>query len=309
MLLNRAQLQAGQKVLIWGAAGGLGVFATQLCARGRRASASASSPRDEKGELVEQLGALGYINRNEFEGMMRTGGETPEEEKERFKVVARLRQARQGDPRRRRPTSSSSTSARRRSRPRSSPSRRSARSSSAAPRRATPRLRRPLPVDAPEGDHRLALRQRLGVQPGQPADRGGQDPARCCGRRCPSRRSPTPTSSCTRTSTSARSRSSSAPTRGGRGPDGRGPRRDPRGGGRLMAGVVHIPWYATGFRGDKLEAALAEIAPIALRYGATQLHRLPLPRRPLQVPADRRRSRARSTGSATGRARSSPTSA
>lgn len=36
-----------------------------------------------------------------------------------------------------------------------------------------------------------------------------------------------------------------------------------------MAGVVHVPWYATGFRGDKLEAALAEIAPIALRYGAT----------------------------------------
>ena len=38
--------------------------------------------------------------------------------------------------------------------------------------------------------------------------------------------------------------------------------------GRLMAGVVHIPWYATGFRGDELEAALAEIAPVALRYGA-----------------------------------------
>jgi|SRR3954447_2393603 hypothetical protein len=36
-----------------------------------------------------------------------------------------------------------------------------------------------------------------------------------------------------------------------------------------MAGVVHIPWYATVFRGDKLEAALAEIAPVALRYGAT----------------------------------------
>ena len=31
---------------------------------------------------------------------------------------------------------------------------------------------------------------------------------------------------------------------------------------------VHVPWYATGFRADKLEAALAEIAPIALRYGA-----------------------------------------
>ena len=36
-----------------------------------------------------------------------------------------------------------------------------------------------------------------------------------------------------------------------------------------MAGIVHVPWYATVFRGDKLEAALAEIAPVALRYGAT----------------------------------------
>jgi hypothetical protein len=36
-----------------------------------------------------------------------------------------------------------------------------------------------------------------------------------------------------------------------------------------MAGSVHIPWYATGFRGDKLEAAVAEVAPLALRYGAT----------------------------------------
>jgi hypothetical protein len=35
-----------------------------------------------------------------------------------------------------------------------------------------------------------------------------------------------------------------------------------------MAGVVHIPWYATGFRGDKLEQALSDIAPVALRYGA-----------------------------------------
>ncbi len=35
-----------------------------------------------------------------------------------------------------------------------------------------------------------------------------------------------------------------------------------------MAGVVQIPWYATGMRGDKLEAALADIAPVALRYGA-----------------------------------------
>jgi hypothetical protein len=36
-----------------------------------------------------------------------------------------------------------------------------------------------------------------------------------------------------------------------------------------MAGIVHVPWYATVFRGDKLEAALVDIAPVALRYGAT----------------------------------------
>lgn len=35
-----------------------------------------------------------------------------------------------------------------------------------------------------------------------------------------------------------------------------------------MAGVVHIPWYATLFRGDRFEAAIAEVAPAALRYGA-----------------------------------------
>jgi hypothetical protein len=34
-------------------------------------------------------------------------------------------------------------------------------------------------------------------------------------------------------------------------------------------GVAVIPWYATVFRGDKFEAALTEIAPAALRYGAT----------------------------------------
>jgi quinol monooxygenase YgiN len=36
-----------------------------------------------------------------------------------------------------------------------------------------------------------------------------------------------------------------------------------------MSGVVHIPWYATVFRGDKFEEALNEIAPLALKYGAS----------------------------------------
>ena len=34
-------------------------------------------------------------------------------------------------------------------------------------------------------------------------------------------------------------------------------------------GVATIPWYATVFRADKFELALAEIAPVALRYGAS----------------------------------------
>jgi crotonyl-CoA carboxylase/reductase len=85
MLLHRAELQAGQKVLIWGAAGGLGVFATQLvAAAGGRSVGVVSS--DEKGELVKQLGATDYINRNEFAGMMRTGDEDAAAEKARFKV-------------------------------------------------------------------------------------------------------------------------------------------------------------------------------------------------------------------------------
>ena len=32
-----------------------------------------------------------------------------------------------------------------------------------------------------------------------------------------------------------------------------------------MAGSVHIPWYATVFRGDKFEIALMEIAPVSPR--------------------------------------------
>lgn len=36
-----------------------------------------------------------------------------------------------------------------------------------------------------------------------------------------------------------------------------------------MAGIVHVPFYATGFRGDDLAAALEQIAPLSLRYGAT----------------------------------------
>ena len=40
----------------------------------------------------------------------------------------------------------------------------------------------------------------------------------------------------------------------------------------MAAGVVHVPWYATGFRGDALEQALERVSRLSLRYGATSYH-------------------------------------
>ena len=37
-----------------------------------------------------------------------------------------------------------------------------------------------------------------------------------------------------------------------------------------MAGVVHIPWYATVLRHEAFAVDVATAAPLALRYGATQ---------------------------------------
>jgi hypothetical protein len=36
-----------------------------------------------------------------------------------------------------------------------------------------------------------------------------------------------------------------------------------------MSGIVHIPWYATGFRSNQLQAELERVSPLAFRYGAT----------------------------------------
>jgi crotonyl-CoA carboxylase/reductase len=92
MLIDRCKLQAGHRVLIWGAAGGLGVFATQLCKlTGADAVGVVSS--EEKGELIKQLGAVGYINRSQFSGMMRTGDESADEEAARFKESRRFGKA------------------------------------------------------------------------------------------------------------------------------------------------------------------------------------------------------------------------
>ncbi len=38
----------------------------------------------------------------------------------------------------------------------------------------------------------------------------------------------------------------------------------------MARGVVHIQWYATVLRSDAFAAEVAYVAPLALRYGATQ---------------------------------------
>ena len=89
MLMDQAELQSGHRVLVWGAAGGLGVFALQL-AKLAGAEAVGVVSSGEKGELCSKLGACAFVDRNEYAGMMRKGGETPEEEKARFKESRRF---------------------------------------------------------------------------------------------------------------------------------------------------------------------------------------------------------------------------
>jgi crotonyl-CoA carboxylase/reductase len=89
MLIDQAELQSGDRVLVWGAAGGLGVFATQLC-RLTGADCVGVVSSAQKGELCRSLGAVATVDRNEFAGMMRRGDETPQEERAREQEARRF---------------------------------------------------------------------------------------------------------------------------------------------------------------------------------------------------------------------------
>src|SRR5207253_3293454 len=69
MLITRCKLQPGANVLIWGAAGGLGVFATQLCAVAGAHSVGVVSSA-AKGELVKRLGAGDHLDRRDLARMI-----------------------------------------------------------------------------------------------------------------------------------------------------------------------------------------------------------------------------------------------
>jgi crotonyl-CoA carboxylase/reductase len=59
-------VREGDVVLVWGASGGLGSLAVQLVTlAGARSVAVVSSP--EKGEYARSLGAVGYVNRKDFD--------------------------------------------------------------------------------------------------------------------------------------------------------------------------------------------------------------------------------------------------
>ena len=62
MLVDRARIKPGDNVLVWGAGGGLGTFAVQLCKlHGANAIAVVSS--DDKIDLVRELGAAAVLDR------------------------------------------------------------------------------------------------------------------------------------------------------------------------------------------------------------------------------------------------------
>ncbi|MEP6641758.1 MAG: crotonyl-CoA carboxylase/reductase [Gaiellales bacterium] len=88
MLVDRARIKAGDNVLVWGAGGGLGTFAVQLCKlNGANAIAVVSS--DDKMELVRELGATAVLDRRDFALADPDTGERIMDEIKRFGTAIR----------------------------------------------------------------------------------------------------------------------------------------------------------------------------------------------------------------------------
>jgi crotonyl-CoA carboxylase/reductase len=88
MLVGQAQVKPGDHVLVWGAAGGLGIFAIQLCkVLGANPIAVVSAP--DKIDMVRALGADLVINRREF-AFAKRPSETDEQVKARLGEMRRF---------------------------------------------------------------------------------------------------------------------------------------------------------------------------------------------------------------------------
>ncbi|HEY8490213.1 MAG TPA: crotonyl-CoA carboxylase/reductase [Dehalococcoidia bacterium] len=88
MLVHQGNLRAGQNVLIWGAAGGLGVFAVQIC-KVYNATPICVVSSEEKADLLRSLGAEYIIDRREY-GFAWKPDETPEETQNRLREMRRF---------------------------------------------------------------------------------------------------------------------------------------------------------------------------------------------------------------------------
>ncbi len=168
---NGAGMKQGDNVLIWGASGGLGGFATQYALNGGATPICVVS-NDDKAQVCRSMGAELVINRSEEDWKFWKDEHDPGPEG--------VAPARRQDPRPHRRRG-------RRHRLRAPGPRDLRRVGVRRPQgrhhrhlrlhqRLHAHLRQPLPVDEPQADHRLALRQLPRVVGGQPADRQGPDP-------------------------------------------------------------------------------------------------------------------------------------
>ena len=82
MLVDQAALEAGHNVLVWGAGGGLGSMAIQLC-RLYGANAIAVVSSEDKADLCRRLGAHAVINRRDY-ALTDDAGEPNLDEVKRF---------------------------------------------------------------------------------------------------------------------------------------------------------------------------------------------------------------------------------
>ena len=193
-------MKQGDNVLIWGASGGLGGFATQYALNGGATPVCVVSS-EEKAEICRSMGAELIINRSE-EGyrFWKDEGTAGPQGVEALRRQDPRAHRRRGHRHRLRAPGPRDL---RRERLRHPQGRHHHHLRVDLGLHA--RVRQPLPVDEPQADHLLALRQLPRVVGGQPADRQGQDPPDAVADLLRSTRSARPRSTSTRTPTRARS--------------------------------------------------------------------------------------------------------
>jgi crotonyl-CoA carboxylase/reductase len=92
MLVDRARVRPGENVLIWGASGGLGIFAVQIT-KLLGATAIGIVSNAKKGALAKQAGCDHVLNRTDFPDLAFAPGETPERAKARLEATKKLGKA------------------------------------------------------------------------------------------------------------------------------------------------------------------------------------------------------------------------